>query len=133
MLHFYKYYSSFDGTHSRHGDVDAATMPSQSPPIRSAAMVLGQRSGLLYIATSDGVLLVDPVSSTVLGHLTIPSSPSTNASTSLLSSPTALTLSGDGYLYVAANQNRLYRIRTNDIPVVFQPKRYKLPISTKHH
>ena len=115
-------------------------------------MVMGQRSDILYITIPAGILLVDPIAGHVIGQLTIPSSslPSTmmnqeptnddkedevmtNAhSSKSFSHPTALTLSGDGYLYIAANHNHLYRIRTNDRPVVFLPKKRKATPTTKH-
>jgi hypothetical protein len=116
-------------------NVDDNVMHQQQQ--RSASLIVGQRSGLLYITAPNGILLVDPTTRHLIGQLTIPStlSPSSllmddttktkssSSDTESLSYPTALTLSGDGYLYIAANRNKLYRIRTNDGPVVFLPKK----------
>ena len=116
-------------------NVDDDVMHQQKQ--RSASLIVGQRSGLLYITAPNGILLVDPTTRQVIGQLTIPSTlslsqllmddttktKSSSSDTESLSYPTALTLSGDGYLYIAANRNKLYRIRTNDGPVVFLPKK----------
>jgi hypothetical protein len=118
-------------------------VPDQELSYRPAAMVMGQRSGVLYVTVPDGVVLIDPIRGSVISHIPIvplllsptrtanaasdstrhiPTSEDSNTYTSpntTLALPTAMTLGGDGYLYIAANYHHLYRIRTKDRPIVF--------------
>lgn len=81
---------------------------SQNP----GALAVSQ-SGRLFAAVQDGVLILDGTMG-VLGKLVVPAL------------PTAVTLGGDGYLYVATS-SRIYRIRTKEKPVELQTNRVARP------
>jgi hypothetical protein len=81
---------------------------------RPGALVVAQ-SGRMFISVHDGVLIVDQ-SFGVLGKVLVP----------LDEPPTALSLGGDGYLYVAS-KTRLYRIRTREQIATHETNRVRTP------
>jgi hypothetical protein len=76
-----------------------------NPTLQNGGAIAVGKSGRIYVAIADGILILDSLIGGVIGKISIPNE-----------IPTALVLGGDGYLYISSS-SLLYRIRIKDGPV----------------
>ena len=82
------------------------------PTFQETGAIAVGKSGRIYVSVVDGVLILDITAGGVIGKIRLPNA----------ESPSALTLGGDRYLYVASGSS-LYRIRTKDEPIALPTNR----------
>jgi hypothetical protein len=107
-------HTTMTATTSSRSSNDFATQQAQNCCI----VTIGQM-GVLYVSIYNDILLIDPNIGHVIGTIQIPI-PASIIRTDTEPYISAMTLGGDGYLYIGTNYySSLYRIRTKDRPIIF--------------